>query len=560
MKGYDVIEALGETAEEYVQEAEERRELKGSRELRSSKHRAERTAGRKEKKRPGASGWKTGVLKAAAVCALLLVLPSATVLAMDYFSTLKGDELAFGRVEYRGDGIVAIQVQNYSDKVLEFQEDVKLGIFYANEEIPQTEGGSVKMEGNVIAPHSTSELIVDLSGAYNMEIADQPLTDDWYYLVLTNDHFVFGQDWQCMVDFQNVTEERVIYKAENGDEGEESGEKQERQKEQEGQGAGEYREMAMESFRYEDWAKPVENVNISVFFGIQRSGSFSDHINIAGSQGDEVFAVESGRIGETGFEAESGNYIVLFVQDEVNEIAVKYGHLEEVYVSEGQEVEKGAAIGTMGKTGRSAGPNLLLALYVNDKPVNPLGEESGMVSEVPEMYPAADLLREHSENTGTDSVPSGLMVPAFIAYNGAVYGSYDYDVSSDYLIVSDGPVEFNPSYTHTAYQIVGHPDLVAIIINDGYAVYRKVSDVVFSLGGVTYQVECPADYLGGDAAGELLGEKNGMKIYQALEDKKVMQGKCIVDISELMSQVLPEYFDGSEENHTDCRWVADVVE
>ena len=173
MKGYDVIEALGETADEYVEEAEQRKELKRGR------YRAHRTAGRKEKSGFRPHRGQKWVLKAAAVCALLLVLPAATVLAVDYFSTLKGDELAFGRVEYRGDGIVAIQVQNNSNKVLEFQEDVKLGIFYANEEIPQTEGGSVKMEGNVIAPHSSSELIVDLSGAYDMEIPNHTLTDDW---------------------------------------------------------------------------------------------------------------------------------------------------------------------------------------------------------------------------------------------------------------------------------------------------------------------------------------------------------------------------------------------
>lgn len=539
MNGYDVIEALGEAADEYVEEAEEIRELKGSRIFKSGKYR------------------RNLVLKAAAVCAFLLVLPTATVLAVDYFSALKGDELAFRSVEYRGDGIVAIQVQNNSDKVLEFQEDVKLGIFYANEEIPQTEGGSVRMEGNVIAPHSTSELIVDLSGAYDMGIADRPLTDDWYYLVLTNDHFVFGQDWQCMVDFQNAAEDKVLYRVEKEEKGTERREGQERQEGQEEQEAGEYRETAMDGFLYEDWAGPVENVSISAYFGIQRSGSFSDHISIAGSQGEDVFAVENGRITETGFEAEIGNYVVLLVQDGIK---VKYGHLENVYVSEGQEVEKGAAIGTLGKTGRAAGPNLLLALYVNDKPVNPLREGSGTGLEVPEMYLAADLLKKHTEDAGTDGVSSGLMVPVFIAYNGAVYGGYDYDVSRDYLIASDKPVEFNPSYTGSAYQIVGHPDLVAVIINGGYAVYQKVSDVAFSLGGITYQVECPAGYLGGDAVGELLGEKNGMKIYQALEDKKVIQGKCIVDISELMSQVLPEYFDHSEENYADCQWVAAEVE
>lgn len=540
MKGYDIIEALGEAADEYVEEAEQKRELKGA----DTGCRMNRGRGTEREKSFRSHRGRTWVLKAAAVCALLLVLPTATVLAVDFFSTLKGDELAFGRVEYRGDGIVAIQVQNNSDKVLEFQEDVKLGIFYANEEIPQTKGGNVKMEGNVIEPHSSSELIVDLSGAYDMEIANRPLTDDWYYLVLTNDHFMFGQDWQCVVDFQNVTEEWVICRAE-----EEEGE--------EGQKAGQYKEETMDGFLYESWAKPMENVSISGFFGTQRSGFFSDHINIAGSQGEDVFAVESGTIAETGFESESGNYIVLLVQDGVE---VKYGHLDDLYVSEGQEVEKGAAIGTVGKTGRATGPNLLLALYVNDKPVNPLREESDTVPEVPEMYLAAELLKEHPGDSGTDGISSGLMVPVFIAFNGAVYGGYDYDVSDDYLIASDRLVEFNPSYTYTAYYIVGRPDLVAIIINGGYVVYQKVSDVVFSMGGITYQVECPAGYLGEDATGELLGEKNGMKIYQVLENRQVIQGKCIVDISELMSQALPEYFDGSEENDADCRWVAAVVE
>lgn len=443
MKGYDVIEALGEAADEYVEEAEQRGELKGA----DTGCRLNRAAGRKEKNGLGSHRGHTWVLKAAAVCALLLVLPAAAVLAVDYFSTLKGDEFAFGRVEYRGNG--------------------------------------------------------------------------------------------------NVTEEWVIYRTEKEEEGEES------------QRAGEYREVAMDSFLYENWAKPVENVSISRFFGYQRNGFFSDHINIAGSQGEDVFAVESGTITETGFEAVSGNYIVLLAQDGVK---VKYGYLEDLYVSEGQEVEKGAAIGTVGKTGRAIGPNLLLALYVNDKPVNPLREESDTVPEVPEMYLAADLLKELPGDLRQDSVSAGLMVPVFIAFNGAVYSGYDYDVSGDYLIVSNRLVEFRPSYTYTAYQVVGRPDLVAIIINGGYAVYQKVSDVVFSIGGVTYQVECPANYLGEGATGELLSEKNGMKIYQALENQEVIEGKCIVDISKLMSEIFPHLFSNPEENYSDCRWVAAVVE
>lgn len=536
MKGYDVIEALGQVEDEYVEEAEQKRNLKGGR------YRANRDAGRKEK-----NAW---VLKAAAVCALLLVLPAATVLAVDYFSTLKGDELAFGRVEYRGDGIVAIQVQNNSDKVLEFQEDVKLGIFYANKEIPRIEGGNVKMEGNVIASHSSSELIVDLSGAYDMEIADQPLTNDWYYLVLTNNHFVFGQDWQCMIDFQDVTEEGVVYRAENE---EESGEYHE-------ESPGEYKEITMDSFVYADWAKPVENMSISAFYGARESGGlFSDHINIAGSKGDTVFAVAGGTVAEMGYEASSGNYVVLSVQDGVK---VKYGHLQDVYVSEDQAVEKGAIIGTVGQTGLAVGPTLLLALYVNDKPVNPLREESGTAPEAPDMYLAADLLEERLAAPEADSVSSGLNVPVFIAYNGAVYGGYDYDISGDYIMASDIVVEFNPSYTYTAYQVIGRPDLVAIIINGGYMVYQKAFDVAFALDGVTYQVECPSSYLGEGDVGEQIGEKNDIKIYRAIgkEDQGVIEGKCIVDISELMSQAFPEYFSDPEGDYADCWWVADAVE
>ncbi|MCM1193748.1 MAG: M23 family metallopeptidase [Butyrivibrio sp.] len=532
MNGYDVIEALGEAAEEYIEEAEQ-------------------SGKAKMKKR-----W---IPKVAAACALLLVAPAATVLAVDYFSSLKGDELAFGRVEYRGDGIVAIQVQNYSDKVLEFQEDVKLGIFYANEEISQTEGGSVRMEGNVIAPHSSSELIVDLSGAYDMAIADRPLTDDWYYLELTNNHFVFGQDWQCAIDFRNTIEEGVIYRAENPEGQEKEQEREQDWEQAQGEGweqrSGEYGEAA--DFIYENWAKPVADMSISGLFGTRGNGSFSDHINIAGSRGEDVFAVESGTVAETGYEAESGNYIVLLVQDDVR---VKYGYLESIYVTEGQEVEKGAVLGTLGKTGRAVGPNLLLALYVNDKPVNPLREESATAAEAPEMYPAADILQECLAASGEGSIVSGVMVPAFIAYKGAVCVSCDYDISGEYLMVSDSPVEFNPSYTYTAYEIVGRPDLAAVIVNGGYAVYRKAFDVVFSMDGVVYQVECPADYLGEEAAGELLGEKSGLIIYRAPADGEEMQGKCIVDISELMTQTFPEYFEASEEAAGDCLWVAAAEE
>jgi hypothetical protein len=44
-------------------------------------------------------------------------------------------------------------------------------------------------------------MTVNLSKAYDMDTLEQPLTDDWYYFVLTNNNFIFGQDWMCSVDF-----------------------------------------------------------------------------------------------------------------------------------------------------------------------------------------------------------------------------------------------------------------------------------------------------------------------------------------------------------------------
>lgn len=400
MKGYDMLEALGTVEDGFIAEAEKEGVLRHGR-LQDCAERKRQDAGVKAEgsRRPS---WRRHVLKVAAAGALLIALPAATVFAADYFSGLKRDELAFERVEYRGDGIVAIQVQNYSDKVLEFEEDIKLGIFYANKEIPQKAGGAVKMEGNVVAPHSSSELIVDLSGAYDMAIADQPLVDDWYYLVLTNRRFVFGQEWQCAMDFQNVTEEEAVYRAEN--------------------------------------------------------------------------------------------------------------------------------------------------------------EEALPEYEKQEMYAAEEVLKGQLADTETAGISAGVFVPVFIAYNGAVYRGSDCDISSRYVTVSDTAVEFNPDYAYTAYQVVGSPELVAILINNRFAVYEKMLDVAFRLDGADYQVECGASYLGRDAAGELLMERGGMKIYQAVgPDNRVIEGKCIVDISELMSEACPELFEGSEEKSLDCLWVAEPV-
>lgn len=133
------------------------------------------------------------LLAAALVCCL-----SLTAAAYRAFSTLDGDALTLYSV-YHGEGIVTVHVENRSDKVLDFQPVLKLTQWNTSEEL--TPHGSVTFEDTRIEPHSTGVMTIDLSGAYDVAALEVPLADDHYYLTLTNDNFIFGQDWMCSVDF-----------------------------------------------------------------------------------------------------------------------------------------------------------------------------------------------------------------------------------------------------------------------------------------------------------------------------------------------------------------------
>lgn len=158
-------------------------------------------------------------------------------------------------------------------------------------------------------------------------------------------------------------------------------------------------------------------------------------------------------------------------------------------------------------------------------------------------------------------VNSGVAVPIFIAYNGAIYGGTDYDMTNAYVSVSETEIEFNPDYTYTAYQVTDHPELVAIIINGGYMVYEKMFEVMVKLDGKIYQVECPVIYLTMDAVGKQILEADGIKVYEAIDvdSQDTIGGKCIVDITELMSAYSPNLFSDSTTIHVDCWWVAQQV-
>ena len=116
---------------------------------------------------------------------------------------------------------------------------------------------------------------------------------------------------------------------------------------------------AMLTLRYGEYIHPIT-----------KETKYIDHICIGGvEEGADIVASTSGVVKEIGFDTVLGNYIVLQCE---NDMMLRYGHCEEVLVTEGEHVDVYDKIATLGQTGTVAGPCLSLAVYQNDKAVDPM--------------------------------------------------------------------------------------------------------------------------------------------------------------------------------------------
>lgn len=142
-------------------------------------------------------GWRKAMVLAALLCFLMV-----TGFVMAQFSSVKGDELRL-RGTYEGDGIVSVRVENTSDRSLSFQPVLRILRYWTGMEVPQKEGGKILFDHTEFAPHTQGVMTIDLSDAYDLARLEEPLENDWYELILTNNGFAFGQDWKCSVDFSH---------------------------------------------------------------------------------------------------------------------------------------------------------------------------------------------------------------------------------------------------------------------------------------------------------------------------------------------------------------------
>ncbi len=91
-------------------------------------------------------------------------------------------------------------------------------------------------------------------------------------------------------------------------------------------------------------------------------------LDIASPIGTEIKAIASGKVTLAGMQNGYGNIVKI---DHGNGVETYYAHCNKLLVKQGEYVEAGKVIATVGTTGNSTGPHLHLEIRVNGKSVNP---------------------------------------------------------------------------------------------------------------------------------------------------------------------------------------------
>lgn len=99
------------------------------------------------------------------------------------------------------------------------------------------------------------------------------------------------------------------------------------------------------------------------------SSRFHAGIDFGASYGSTIRAAEGGTVIFAGWYGGYGNAVII---NHGSGITTLYGHSSKLYVTEGQSVQPGVAIATVGSTGLSTGPHLHFEVRKNGEPVDPM--------------------------------------------------------------------------------------------------------------------------------------------------------------------------------------------
>jgi hypothetical protein len=126
---------------------------------------------------------------------------------------------------------------------------------------------------------------------------------------------------------------------------------------------------------YRRFVPPLEKVVVNDPYGTRRVhpvngglGVSHEGVDLRAGEGTEVFASAYGKIAAVVYHDSYGIFIDI---EHKGGFSTRYAHLSDVFVVEGQVVEKGEPVALSGYTGRTTGPHLHFELIRDGEPVNP---------------------------------------------------------------------------------------------------------------------------------------------------------------------------------------------
>lgn len=102
---------------------------------------------------------------------------------------------------------------------------------------------------------------------------------------------------------------------------------------------------------------------------ISRKRKIHRGIDVAAARGTPVYAVAPGKVETARYSSGYGRILVL---DHGYGVKTRYAHNSSLLVRQGERVEAGMLIATVGSTGQSTGPHLHFELLIDDQAVDPL--------------------------------------------------------------------------------------------------------------------------------------------------------------------------------------------
>jgi murein DD-endopeptidase MepM/ murein hydrolase activator NlpD len=132
-------------------------------------------------------------------------------------------------------------------------------------------------------------------------------------------------------------------------------------------------ERKEDSLRFLPAIKPVPGGRITDGFGYRRHPIlkrilFHYGLDFSSDRGTPVLATADGYVNFTGINGGYGKFISI---NHKYGYETKYGHLQKIYVRNGQFVKRGDKIGEVGNTGRSTAPHLHYEVHYKGKAVDP---------------------------------------------------------------------------------------------------------------------------------------------------------------------------------------------